>query len=557
MPKLPLHDWSKEQLVDEVARLRKRKKYGLVWEDKSEDVVEQCKTELPVLKEVKNKAITKDKNGPVNILIEGDNYHALSVLNYTHKGKIDVIYIDPPYNTGAKDWKYNNDFVDINDGYRHSKWISMMNNRLVLAKKLLKRDGVLICAIDENEQAHLGTLLEELFPDHEIHCATIVHNPRGIQGKNFSYTHEYAFFVFRNGLKIIGRRKIEDENIEWRNLRDNGGGSLRTDAKNCFYPFILKGGKVVGFGDVAPSGFHPKSQTVRKGPLSFIFPIDPRGIERKWRYARQSIEAVAHLLRAKPTKNGYEIEIGKDFGTVRTVWQDSRYDANEWGTKLVHALVPKTRFDFPKSLWNIYDCLAPIISDRKNAIVLDYFAGSGTTGHAVLVLDKLNDKDGGKRQFILCTNNENNIATDVCYPRIKAIIDGHKEYRDITGIPSNLKYFRTAFVGAEPNDKNKEALTKQTTEMLCMREDTFESVKETGAIKIFRNSKQHTGIVFDEGAIPALKKEIVKIGGVWSVYIFSLADDTFDDEFEDMKEKITVAPIPEAILRVYRRLFKP
>src|SRR3990167_4201780 len=429
---------TKEKLLAEIGRLKKelkkKKKYGLVWEDKPEDVVEMCKEKLPVLKEVKSKEIITDKDKPVNLLIEGDNYHALSVLNYTHKGKIDVIYIDPPYNTGAKDWKYNNNFVDINDGYRHSKWISMMNNRLALAKKLLKRDGVLICAIDENEQAHLGVLLEELFPDHEIHCITIVHNPRGIQGKNISYTHEYAFFVFRRGLKVIGQRKVE---VEWRNLRDNGGGSLRTDARNCFYPFILKDGKILGFGDVAPSNFHPKSQTVRRGPLSFVFPIDPRGVERKWRYARQSIEAVAHLLRAKLTKNGYEIEIGKDFGTVRTVWQDSRYDANEWGTKLVHALVPKTDFDFPKSLWNTYDCLAPIISDRKNAIVLDYFAGSGTTGHAVAVLNK---KDKGSRQFILCTNNENNIATDVCHPRIKAVIDGRKDYREITGIPSNLKY---------------------------------------------------------------------------------------------------------------------
>ncbi len=149
------------------------------------------------------------------------------------------------------------------------------------------------------------------------------------------------------------------------------------------------------------------------------------------------------------------------------------------------------------------------------------------------------------------------IATDVCYPRIKAVIEGHKDYKDITGIKSNLKYFRTAFVGAEPNDKNKEALTKQATEMLCMREDAFEPVKETSEVKIFKNPKQHTGIVFDENTIPALKKDIAKIGGVWSVYIFSLGDDTFEDEFEDMKQKITVAPIPEAILRVYRRLFKP
>src|SRR3989339_1079377 len=148
-----------EKLKLEVGRLKKelkkKKKYGLVWEEKPEEVVEMCKAKLPVLKEVKSKEIITDSDKPMNLLIEGDNYHALSVLNYTHKGKIDIIYIDPPYNTGAKDWKYNNDYVDSNDMFRHSKWVSMMNNRLKLAKKLLKKDGVLICAIDDNENATL------------------------------------------------------------------------------------------------------------------------------------------------------------------------------------------------------------------------------------------------------------------------------------------------------------------------------------------------------------------------------------------------------------------
>ncbi|MEK7092238.1 MAG: hypothetical protein AAB907_01285, partial [Patescibacteria group bacterium] len=155
------------------------------------------------------------------------------------------------------------------------------------------------------------------------------------------------------------------------------------------------------------------------------------------------------------------------------------------------------------------------------------------------------------------TNNENNIATDVCFPRVYKIINGYKDASGnfIDGLDGNLRYFRTAFVGAEPNDKNKEALTRQATEMLCVREDTFEPVKETSLIKIFKSNKQYTGILFDESAIPALKKEIAKLGGKWSVYIFSLGDDTFDEEFEGMK-KITVSPIPEVILRVYRRLFK-
>jgi len=381
---------------------------------------------LPVLVEDKKKEIITDVDKPVNILIEGDNYHALSVLNYTHPKSIDIIYIDPPYNTGVKDWKYNNDYVDINDTYRHSKWLSMMSNRLKLAKRLLKDDGVLICAIDENERDKLG-LLEDFFGNHEIHCITIVHNPRGVQGKTFSYTHEYAFFVFHKGLKVIGHRHIREEAIYWRNLRDNGGESLRTDARNCFYPIIVENEKIVGFGEVVPQDIHPEKQTVKRGNQHYVYPIDKNGIERKWRYARQSVEEIIDLLRAKKTKLGFEIELGKDFGTVRTVWQDRRYNANENGTKLVHNLVPDTHFDFPKSVFNTYDCIAPILYEREKAIVLDYFAGSGTTGLAVMILNK---EDGGQRQFILCTNNENGIAQEVCYPRIKKVIKGHEDLKN-------------------------------------------------------------------------------------------------------------------------------
>ncbi|MFH1771846.1 MAG: site-specific DNA-methyltransferase [Candidatus Omnitrophota bacterium] len=547
----------KEKLLAEIKRLKhelkKKKKYGLAWEDKPEDVAELCKIKLPVLVNVKEKEVTCNHLNPTNILIEGDNYHALSVLNYTHKGIIDVIYIDPPFNTGARDWKYNNDYVDINDSYRHSKWLSMMSKRLQLAKNLLRPDGVLICAIDDNEFHHLGTLLEEIFYGYEIHCVTIVHNPRGIQGNNFSYTHEYAYFVFRKGLKVIGSRKIKPEDVDWRNLRDNGGESLRTDARNCFYPIIAKSGKIVGFGDVSKNSFHPKSQTITDGKKFYVYPIDRQGIERKWRYARQSIESVKHLLRVKETPKGYEIEIGKDFGTIRTVWQDSRYDSNEYGTKLVHALVSDMNFDFPKSLFNTYDCIAPILYERKNAIILDYFAGSGTTGHAVMFLNK---EDNGQRRFILCTNNENKIAEGVCYPRIKRVIKGHKDYPDITGIPANLKYFRTDFVDADPTDKNKKKLTEEATEMLCLKEDTFEKILDKSNFKIFKNSNHYTGIIFDQLAITEFKTAIKNIKGKFSVYVFSLSDETFDEEFMDIKQKIKLSPIPEAILRVYRRIFK-
>jgi len=438
----------------------------------------------------------------------------------------------------------------------------MMSNRLKLAKRLLKDDGALICAIDENERDRLGLLLEDFFGNYEIHCITIVHNPRGVQGKNFSYTHEYAFFIFRKGIKVIGQRRIREEDIDWRNLRDNGGESLRTDARNCFYPVIVENEKVVGFGEVVPQDIHPEKQTEKKGNRYYVYPIDKNGIERKWRYARQSVKEIIDLLRAKKTRSGFEIELGKDFGTVRTVWQDSRYDSNEYGTKLVHNLVPDTHFDFPKSVFNTYDCIAPILYERKNAIVLDYFAGSGTTGHAVMILNK---EDGGQRQFILCTNNENGIAQEVCYPRIKKVIKGHEDYPDITNISSNLKYFKTAFVGSEPTHRNKKMLTDKSVEMLCIKENTFKEVlnkpvsagfKQGKAFRIFKNKEKYLAILFDEMQIDAFKKEIGKLKMPVSVYVFSLEGDDFREEFEDLKNKITLCSIPEAILKVYRRIFR-
>lgn len=591
MPKENYSEWTKQELIREIKKLKKRKKYGIVWEDKPEKVAELCKEKLPVLEEDKSKEIKTDENKPINILIEGDNYHSLSVLNYTHKGKIDVVYIDPPFNTGAKNWKYNNNYVDENDQWRHSKWLSMMEKRLKLAKKLLKYNGVLICAIDENELWHLGCLLEEIFSGWEIHLITIVHNPRGIQGKNFSYTNEFAFFVFRKGLKVIGPRKLRDDEIYWSNLRNWGGESLRTDARNCFYPILVKDNKIIGFGDVPPNDFHPTKQTEKKNGIYYVWPIDRNGIERKWRYSRQSIESVKDLLRVRRSKDRIEIEIGKPYGIVKTVWQNPKYDAAEYGTKLVHALVPDSHFDFPKSVYNVYDCLAPIISDRKDAIVLDYFAGSGTTGHAVLMLNK---EDGGNRKFILCTNNEvglekekefkekynlshrefikwveenrkewvewcekYGICSSITYPRIKAVIEGNRKYPEITGIKANLKYFKTDFVDAEPTDLNKKKLVDKSTEMLCLKEDCFDLVKEAKHFKIFKNPQgKYLGIIYDDDGIEPFKKEVKKLKRKFVVYVFSLDESAREEEFEDVAEMVELKPIPAVILNVYRRIFK-
>ena len=421
--------------IAEIEKDIKGKKYGLVFEEHRESIDETLENNLPVL--VEDEGLFIDNGGQMNFLIEGDNLASLKLLEKTHKGKIDLIYIDPPYNTGAKNWKYNNDYVDSNDLYRHSKWLSMMNERLIVAKKLLTQKGVLICAIDENEVATLKLLLEEIFGvGYEYVCVTIVHNPRGIQGKNFSYTHEFAYFVIPKGDKIIGGRKIPESEIDWRNLRDNGGESLRTDARNCFYPIIIDGENIIGFGDVVyDDSIHP-SQCENKDGLYYIYPIDIKGIERKWRYARQSVDKIKNLLRIKKVKDRYEIELGKPYGTYRTVWIDAKYDANEYGKKIINALIPDCPFDFPKSLWNVYDCLYAVISENKKANILDFFAGSGTTGHAVM---QLNAEDGGERKFILCTNNENNICREVTYERIKRVID-KEDYS------AKLKYFKVDFV---------------------------------------------------------------------------------------------------------------
>lgn len=422
-------------------------KYGLVWEDKPEDIVDLCKEKIPILKEIKTKEIHTNEDPP-NILIEGDNYHALSVLNYTHKEKIDIIYIDPPYNNGKKSWKYNNRFVDKDDSYKHSKWISFMNKRLKLAKKLLKKTGILVCAIDHNEQERLGLLLEDIFPAHEKTCITIINNPSGQQSQNFSYIHDYAYFIYPKGRKYILFEKRDDE-PDIRNFRDvTGDDSLRTAAKNCFYSICIQNEKIIGFGDVCKNNFHPESINILKNDIIEIYPIDPNGIERKWRYARQTVESIKNEL--EPffinRRKVWDIKRIKKYFPYKTVWTDKKYNSNNYGSQLLNNII-ETSFEYPKSPYTIQDIIKACSHSKYDAIILDFFAGSGTTGHAVL---ELNKQDGGNRRFILCTNNENNICTDVCYPRIKKVINGYKNLKGekIKGLGGNLKYFKTDFVNS-------------------------------------------------------------------------------------------------------------
>ena len=411
-------DQLRQELSDRIVE-GPQERYRLDWPGKREALVLANAPIAKTLRPARDESVNFDDTG--NLFLEGDNLDALKVIQETYLGAVKMIYIDPPYNTG-RNLLYKNDFSENSEAFLvrsnqvdeagsklvanpetngrfHSDWLSMMYQRLRVAKTILAKDGVLVCAIDENEFGTLSVMMKEVFSGSawEHAYVSVVHNPRGQQGKNFSYVNEYLLFVYPSGIKAIGDRKIKDEDVSWSQLRNWGGESERTDAKNCFYPVIVKDGEIVGFGEVCPDDFHP-TQTEWADGIAYVYPIDNGGVERKWRYARQSVDGIAGLLRARESNGGYQIEIGKDFGLYRTVWTDKRYDSNEYGTKMVNSLVPGAGFTFPKSLWAVYDPVEAVTGLDKDAIILDFFAGSATTAHAVM---QLNADDGGNRRFIM------------------------------------------------------------------------------------------------------------------------------------------------------------
>ena len=303
-------DDSSIRAFNEIENTLTEKKFGLVFEEHTEEVDEKLKNEIPILCADEERKICKDKNLPYNFIIEGDNLQALYLLEKTHRGKIDCIYIDPPYNTGAKDWKYNNNYVDKNDLYRHSKWLSMMNTRLRMARKLLKTDGALITTIDDNEFANLYSLLTEIFPECYNAIITIQMNPGGTQGKSFSVTNEYAIITYFKDTKIY--RKLHDGGDTY-NLRRWGSTSNRYEGATCFYPIILdKNNNIIGFGDVLPDDIHPKSQVeIQKDGSKFVWPIDVQNIEKKWRYARDTVESVLNRMFVEQNNERIETTPGR------------------------------------------------------------------------------------------------------------------------------------------------------------------------------------------------------------------------------------------------------
>lgn len=478
-------------------------------------------------------------------LIEADNYHALQLLEYLYAGKVDCIYIDPPYNTGARDWKYNNDYVDGSDSYRHSKWLSFMQKRLKIAKRLLNpKDSVLIVTIDEKEYLHLGCLLEEMFPAENIQMISSVINPKGNRRDNqFSRCEEYIFFVYigdaaitSNGTDML--RQIdkdssdeEDKSIRLRGLlRQASNHGKRTDRPNLFYPLLFdkESGKFLGHGPVLPLSESRDSYNPPENAVA-MWPIGSNGTELTWNLQPETLmskhtqhflsfgkwdgkQRTGYYLSAGQEENfkkgmyeivgvdddgAYQIQLkdtaAKDVRPL-TIWHRKEHSASEYGTAFLNSIIGSGRFSFPKSVYAVKDTIRFFVANKPNALIVDFFAGSGTTLHAV---NLLNAEDGGHRRCIMVTNNEVSvdeakaltekgyqpgdaewnklgIARYVTWPRTVCSIEGH----DVNGQPLKGKYLgsdlpmadgfkaNTAFFQLSFLNKTMVALGRQFRELL-------------------------------------------------------------------------------------------
>lgn len=472
-------------------------------------------------------------------LIEADNYHALQLLEYLYAEKVDCIYIDPPYNTGAKDWKYNNDYVDSSDAYRHSKWMSMMEKRLKIARKLLDpKDSVLIVTIDEKEYLHLGCLLEEMFPEAQIQMISSVINPKGsARAGRFSRVDEYIFFVFLGKSEVFPceldmLREINEDkrSVRWAGLMRNGEGSTRARIPSLFYPIFLdkETGRFHSVGEPLKPDEDRNSVICPDGTIA-MFPVSSSGQELQWRlyppsfmkylekgYIRfgkrkkdatrsvsylqdgmiKKIENGQIIIKGKNPEGDLELEYADSVGTKKpaTIWNTVSHSASEHGSTFIKNILPGRKFTYPKSLYAVHDTIRFITKEKKEALIVDFFAGSGTTLHAI---NLLNSEDGGHRRCIMVTNNEVSvdeakvldkqghkpgdaawekvgIARYVTWPRTVCSIEGHDVHgkplkgnylsSDLPmsdGFKANAAFFKLSFL-----DKTSIALGMQFKELL-------------------------------------------------------------------------------------------
>lgn len=477
-------------------------------------------------------------------LIEAENFHALQLLAYLYPQQVDCIYIDPPYNSGATDWKYNNNYVDGNDSYRHSKWLSMIESRLLIAKKLLNpKNSVLIVTIDEKEYLHLGCLLEEMFPEANIQMVSSVIAQSGVARNNSFYRTNEFIYIVQFGDSAVQKLPLPDEwklgkkksqgalGIVWNQLRRTGTNSLRTDRQNLFYPIIFNenASQILDTGEAMPLAEHPSSVIEKKNNHLYLWPINPNGIEGRWQLGRDEFLSrlekgyvkwgkildtgisVTFLKKGSIQKiEKKEVElVGRDVvsGTVLvdnsnysryyipgTQWNIANHDASYKGTQLLSKFIGN-RFPFPKSLYAVHDTIRFFVANNPNALILDFFSGSGTTLHAVNLLNK---EDGGHRRCIMVTNNEVNAEEERVF-RAKGLHKGDEEWEKF-GIARYVNWPRTkcSILGVDVNGQP-------------IKGDYITSNTEEKVVK--RSIKQISLDLKDDSMDTKLKKQIVALIG--------------------------------------------
>lgn len=560
--------------------LRSQKKYGLVWEEKPEDAEQRMVNEQPVLVEVPERAIiSDDAEAPNHILIEGDNLEALTALSYTHAGKIDVIYLDPPYNTGNKDFIYNDSFVDKEDGYRHSKWLSFMNKRLKIAKNLLSDKGVIFISIDDNEQAPLKLLCDEIFGERNFVAKFDWRKKTGANDAKDIAVITESILLYSNSKVLAVEREIWNRDEGSRNMKRFKFSDEFVETRGKYYLDTLDRGGLqysdsMNYGIEAPDGgmIYPngRSEFVNDG---WIWKWGKDKV--KWGLENKFLEFVKskkssgskYTIKYKVYENvDNEGNIRKKVGRAFTNF--ILEPINQQGNSELMALFGEVPFSNPKPLGLLQYLLNTIVI--KDVTILDFFAGSGTTLHATM---QLNAEDGGHRQCILVTNNENGICENVTYERNRRVIQGYitPKGEKVPGLTrNNLRYYKTKFVPRDKSPKNLRNLMALSTDMLCIHNDTYIEKPFAGKNinnKIARYFESNDGtkrmlVIYRAEAIQALvelmkqefKNAESKENGKLMVYVFSPNGYAYDDEFEDVADYVSLCAMPDAVLNAYRRV---
>ena len=593
-----------EKRVKELEAELAKRRFGLVWDKEKnvEEAVAICSNKLPILKHEIEKDIVTDENATNHLLIEGDNFHSLSALLYTHTGLIDFIYIDPPYNTGNNDFIYNDRFVDKLDGYRHSKWLNMMEKRLVLSKKLLSEDGVIFISIDDNEMAQLKLLCDKVFGEENFEA--FIWKKKGGAGnteKIIGCLTEYILCYFKKKRPGIFNYKAMER--VYKHQDEKGGYNLegieKTNSGTYERPTML-------FPIIDPktgTEFYPSS--------GMRWTIGKVGVE----------EAIKNdkLFFDYKKKKVYYIKRAEDYQESKNVYYNLLTDCGSLATakdEIDDILGNREAFDTPKPVKLM--CKLLEIGSKKNSIVLDFFAGTGTTAQAVL---EMNARDGGNRRFIICTNNEGNICSDITYPRIRNVILGYKpkiskldtvifekelSFNDLTrdndelvdevykvlednkdkydsitkkivdgslvitgtkkfdgfrdGYGGNLRYYSIDFVdNSSSQDQLKFNITEKCLDTLSLKNDCYKPVRidESFAVFCSDTNKEAVGIYFD--LIPLKRQEFVeemnKFSGTKHIYVFSL-NETADLEGLEKIDNYIIEPIPFKLLEQYKKVIK-